>query len=104
MVIEAWRAAAEKGDLAELRAREKNGEELGDAEIGRIDAAVMAVFVMLEWTFRELSAESPEMKQVREVQSYNFANHPECRRVRNARKDSCYLAFVQWMDENVANQ
>jgi len=32
----------------------------------------MAVLVMLEWTFRELSENSAEIKQVREVQSRNF--------------------------------
>ena len=103
MVIEAWRSIAENGDLAELRTQEKNGEELADADVRRIDASVMAVYVMLEWTFRELSAQSTEMKQVREVQRFNFANHPEYRRVWNARKDSFHPAFVQWMDENVAN-
>jgi hypothetical protein len=104
MVIEAWRSIAESGDLAELRTREKNGEELGDAEIRRVDASVMAVYVMLDWTFRELSADSTEMNQVRVIQRNNFANHPEYRRVWNARKDSFHPAFVQWMDENVASQ
>ena len=103
MVIDSWRFAAENGDLAELRGREKNGEEMTDVERQRVDAHVMSVFVMLDWTFQELSANSPEMNQVREVQRYNFANKSEYRRVWKVRKNSFRPEFVQWMEENVAN-
>ncbi len=103
MVIEAWRFSAEYEDLAVLREREKNGEDLDGGEIRRVDASIMAVLVMLEWTFRELSENSPEMNQVREVQSYSFANHPEFQRVWDSRKDSFDPSFAQWMDKYVAN-
>jgi len=103
MVIDAWRVGAENGDLAELRGRERNGEELTDVELQRVDAYVMSVFVMLDWTFQELSADSPEMNQVREVQRYSFANKSEFRRVWEARKKSFRPGFVQWMEENVVN-
>jgi len=103
MVIEAWRFSAEHGELAELRGRGRSGEEIEDVERERIDAYVMSVFVMLDWTFQELSADSPEMNQVREVQRYNFENKSEYRRVWQARKNAFRPEFVQWMDENVAN-
>ena len=104
MVIDVWRFTAESGELAELRGRERNGEELTDVERQRVDAHVMSVFVMLDWTFQELSADSPEMNQVREVQRNNFANKSEYRRVWDARKNSFRPEFVHWIEENVANQ
>ena len=103
MVVDAWRFAAEHGDLADIRVREKNGEEITDVERSRIDNYVMSVFVLLDWTFQELSENSPEMNQVREVQRNNFANHPGYRRAWEARKNSFRTEFIQWMDENVAN-
>ena len=104
MVVDSWRFSAEHGDLAEIRGREKNGEEVTDVERRRVDDYVMSVYVMLDWTFQELSANSPEMSQVREVQRYNFVNVPEYRRVWEVRKNSFRPEFVQWMEENVANQ
>jgi hypothetical protein len=104
MVIDAWRFNAENGDIAEIRVRERNGEEISEAGRLRVDAYVMSVYVLLDWTFQELPASSPEMNQVRKVQSYNFANYSEYRRVWEARKNSFRPEFVQWMDENVANR
>jgi len=103
MVVDAWRFSAEHGDLAEIRGKENNGEEISDVERNRIDNYVMSVYVLLDWTFQELSENSPEMNQVREVQRYNFANNSAYRRVWEARKTSFRPDFVQWMDENVAN-
>ena len=103
MVIDSWRFGAENGELAEIRVRERSGEELTDAERERVDALVMAIFVGLDWQFKELTANSPEMNQVREVQRYNFANKAEYRRVWADRKNSFRAEFVQWMDENVVN-
>ncbi len=103
MVVDAWRFTAEHGDLADIRVRDNNGEDITDAERSRIDSHVMSVFVVLDWTFQELTENSPEMKQVREVQRYNFANHTVYRRVWKARKNSFRPEFVQWMDENVVN-
>ena len=103
MVIDSWRFGAENGELAEIRVRERNGEELTDVERERVDALVMAIFVGLDWQFKELTANSPEMNQVREVQRYNFANKAEYRRVWADRKNSFRPEFVQWMDENVVN-
>lgn len=104
MVVDSWRFTAEHGELAEIRAKENSGEEITDVEQSRIDNYVMSVYVLLDWTFQELSENSPEMNQVREVQRYNFANNSGYRRVWEARKDSFRPEFVQWMDENVANQ
>ncbi len=103
MVADAWRFSAEHGDLADIRDRENKGEEITDVERNRIDSHVMSVYVILDWTFQELSEDSPEMKQVREVQRHNFANHAVYRRVWNTRKNSFRPEFVRWMDENVAN-
>ncbi len=103
MVVDSWRFAAEHGDLAELRGRERNGEEMTDVERQRVDAFVMSVYVLIDWTFQELPENSPVMNQVREVQRYNFANKSEYRRVWEARKNSFRPEFVQWMEENVAN-
>ena len=103
MAIESWRFTAENGDLTELREREKAGEELSGADVRRIDATIMAIFVFLEWTYRELSEESREMTQLREVQRYNFSKGPEYHRVWNERKVSFDPAFVEWMDRNVVD-
>jgi hypothetical protein len=101
MAVEAFRFFAENGDLAELHEREKRGEELSGAELRRINAAVMSVFLVQEWTFKEMSHDPSEMKQVREIQRYNFANRPEYRRVWELRKSSFDPAFIQWMEESV---
>ncbi len=103
MVVDAWRFTAENGDVTELREREKAGEELSGADVRRIDATIMAIFVLLEWTYRELSEESREMTQLREVQRYNFSKGPEYHRVWNERKVSFDPAFVEWMDRNVVD-
>ena len=104
MVVDAWRFTAVNGDLTELRERERNGEELTGDEVRRIDAVVMSVFVLVEWTFNELGADSEQMHQVRKVQRYNFANFPEYRRVWEIRKSSFDPEFVIWIDEQVVNQ
>jgi hypothetical protein len=103
MVIDSWLFVAEHGDFADLRGRQRNGEEITETQWQRIEAYVMSVFVTLDWTLQELSANSPEMDQVREVQRHNFGSRPEYRRVWEARKNSFRPEFIQWMDDNVAN-
>ena len=104
MVVDSWRFMSENGDLAEIRGKDKSGEEITDVERSRIDNYVMSVYVLLDWTFQELSENSPEMNQVREVQRFNFANNPGYSRVWEARKNSFRPEFVQWMDDNVVSQ
>ena len=104
MVVDAWRVTAENGELADIRIRDNNGEDITDAERHRIDSHVMSVYVVLDWTFQELSENSAEMNQVREVQRYNFATHAGYRRVWEARKSSFRPDFVRWMEDNVVNQ
>ena len=101
LATDAWRTISENADLAELRQRAKNDEVLSDAEQMRVDASMMALFVFLEWTFRELGEDSPEMRQVRAVQQDNFGNDATYGKVLEARKNSFDPAFVQWLEENV---
>jgi len=101
MAVESWRYNADNGELAELRERARTGEELSRVEFWRVDGSIMAIFVMLDWTFRELGAESQEMDQVREVQRYNFANDSSFKRVWEARKSTFDPAFIEWIEQNV---
>ena len=103
LTIDAWRATSENPSLTELREKEKLGEPLTLAETRQIDAAVMAVFVTIEWSFGELPRDSSEINQIREVQRHNFANSPEYNRVWQSRKSSFNPDFVQWMEGNVVN-
>ena len=104
MTVESWRFTAENGELAELREREWLGEELRPADVLRIDALVMSVFVAMEWSFNELPGETIVLNEMREIQRFNFENRPEFRRVWDRRKASLDPAFVSWMEENVVNQ
>ena len=104
LAIDAWRATAENPGLTELREKEKRGETLSSAETRQIDAAVMAIFVTIEWAFGELPRDSSEVNQIREVQRHNFANSPEYNRVWQLRKNSFDPEFVHWMEANVVNQ
>ena len=104
MSVDAWRFFAENGDLIELRERERSGEELSSVETRRIDSSIMSIFVIVAWTFSELSEGSSDLRQVREVQRYIFSNSPEYRRVWEARKTTFDPAFVQWMEKNFVNQ
>jgi hypothetical protein len=101
MAVDSWRFNAGSSELAELRDRGRNNETLSGAEQWRLDGSIMAIFVMLEWTFRELPIDSPEVNQVREVQQYNFANDASFHRIWEARKSSFDPEFVQWMQSNV---
>ena len=103
LAIDAWRSTAENPQLTELREKEKRGDPLTAAEIRQIDAAVMAIFVTIEWAFGELPRDSAEVAQIREVQRFNFANSPEYGRVWSSRKHSFRPEFVQWMEEFVVN-
>jgi len=103
MAVDAWRFTAEHGDLTEIREKEKRGEELSNAEIRRVDSLVMSLFVVGEWTFKELSIDSSEVNQLREVHLYNFRYSPEYGRVWGERKQSFDPAFVKWMEDNVVN-
>ena len=58
MAVDTWRYNANNDQLAELRERARAGEDLSRVEYWRIDGSIMAIFVMLEWTFRELPVES----------------------------------------------
>ena len=104
LIIDSWNFSAEHGGLLELRVRERNGEDLSESEIMRIDSSIMAVFVLLEWTFHELGEDSLEMSQVQAVQRYNWENKSEHPRVWEARKNSFDAAFIQWMEEHVVNR
>ncbi len=101
MAVDSWRYNAGNADLAELRAKARNREVLSDAERWRVDGSIMAIFVMLEWTFRELPGDSSEMSQVRQVQQYNFSNDVSYSEIWEDRKNSFDPEFVQWMQENV---
>lgn len=103
MVSDAWRFSAEHGDLTDLRVRSDRGETLSETEERRVTSAIMAVFLLVEWTFRELGDGSPELNQVREVQLYNFANYSTYIRVWESRKRSFDPEFVQWLEENVVS-
>ena len=104
IVTDAWRSIAEHGDLTELRGRADNNEALSSAEERRVTAAIMSVYVLVEWTFRELGEDSTELNQVREVQRYNFANYASYNRVWESRKQSFDPEFVHWYEENVVNE
>ena len=104
LTIDAWRSTSQNPHLAELREKEKRGEPLSSAETRQIDAAVMAIFVTIEWAFGELPRDSSEVDQIREVQRHNFANSPEYNRVWQLRKNSFDPEFVHWMEANVVNQ
>lgn len=104
MAINAWQFFAENGELAELRDREKRGDDLSAADTRRIDAAVMAIFVFQEWTFQELSVDASTLNQTREVMSYDFAHKPEYRRVWGLRKFSFDPDFVRWVDDHVISE
>lgn len=101
LAIDAWRATSDNPQLTELREKEKRGEALTSAETRQIDAAVMAIFVTIEWAFGELPRDSSEVNQIREVQRYNFANRPEYNRVWQIRKNAFDPEFVEWMEANV---
>lgn len=101
MVTDAWRFVAEHGELTELRARADTGEALSVAEERRVTASLMAVWVLTEWTYRELGEGSAELNQVREVQRYNFANYGSYHQVWESRKQSFDSEFVLWMEESV---
>ena len=103
IVNDAWRSLAENGDLTELRVRAGNNEVLSEAEQRRVDAAVMRVFVNLDWIFRELPDDSAELYNAREVQRNNFANDASYRKVWEVRKSTFDPQFVQWIEENVVN-
>ncbi len=101
MAVNAWYFNTENVDLAELRERARNNEPLDGAEQRRVAGGMMALFVMLEWTFQELGSDSSAMNQVREVQRYNFSTDVSYSRVWEARKQSFDPLFVDWMQENV---
>ena len=104
MVVDAWKFRAVQEELYELRERWNNDEVLSRQEQARLDASVMAVLVLVDWTFRELSEDSPELNQSREVQRYNFANEPIYGKVWEDRKNAFDPAFVRWMEEKVIDR
>ena len=101
MAIDAWRFTAENPEMTEWREMERRGEELTSAQVRVIDSAVMAIFVNIEWAFRELGEDSEEVRQVREVQRYNFEHRPEYRRVWEQRRAAFDPVFVEWMEAHV---
>jgi hypothetical protein len=101
VVTDAWRFSAEHGDLIAIRERANAGETLTWGERRRINASLMAVFTFLEWQFRELGRDSPEMNQVRVNQRDNFANDASYNNVWTARRDAFDPEFVEWFETNV---
>ena len=63
----------------------------------------MAVFVFLEWQYRELTVDSPEMNQVRALMRGNFASDASYQTIWESRKNAYSPDFVQWMEENVVD-
>jgi len=99
----AWGTWADDGELSALRLRAGSGEEISELERRRVEAAIMRVFLNLEWTFRELPSGSPERNQIREVQVRNFAGDASYLAVWNDRKAAFDPDFVAWMEANVVN-
>jgi len=54
VITEGYGPWAENGELAELRVRASNGEELSEVERRRIEGAIMQILLRLEWVFHEL--------------------------------------------------
>lgn len=69
----------------------------------RLDGALMATFVILQWEFEELPEDSPEIANMREVQVRNFASDASYRKVWNDRKGAFGPEFVRWMEDYVVN-
>ena len=59
MVTDAWLFRAEHGGLAVLRQKVIDGEPLESGDERRVEASIMAVLVLIEWTYRELGEDSP---------------------------------------------
>jgi hypothetical protein len=103
LVAQQFRTLAEDPDLTELRVRAAKGEPLSDVEQRRIEGALMATFLILQWEFGEFSEDSPEVANIREVQVRNFSTDASYRRFWNDRKEVFSPEFVRWMDEQVVS-
>ena len=104
IVTEAWASWAIDGELTEIRVRAGTNEPLTEVEYRRVDGALMRVFLNLDWIYRELPEDSPEVSQIRVTQRRSFANDASYRRVWEDRKSSFSPEFVQWMEENVVSE
>ena len=104
IVTELWASWAIDGELTEIRVRAGTNEPLTEVEYRRVDGALMRVFLNLDWIYRELPEDSPEVSQIRVTQRRSFANDASYRRVWEDRKSSFSPEFVQWMEENVVNE
>lgn len=103
LVAQQFRTLAEDSDLTELRVQAGNGKQLSEVEQRRVDAALMATFVILQWEFEELPEDSAEIANMREVMHRNFANDATYLNIWNDRKGAFNPEFVQWMEDNVVN-
>ena len=102
-VTDTWRFIADQGDLAEIWGRFDNNEAISIVEQRRIQAQIMSVFVLLEWTFREMDEDSTDLNQVRIVQLRTFAGSALWNQTWEERKTSFDPEFVQWMQSNVVD-
>ena len=101
-----WQSLAEHGDLTDLIVANRNGETLTAAERVRVDAVTMRILVAYEWTYRELSTESPERIYILEGLRVMFSEDKlgANRRVWERRKSRFDPDFVQWVENGLLSK
>ena len=100
-----WQSLAENGDLTDLIVAAKNGETLTASGRERVDAVTMRILVAFEWTYRELSPESPERAYILEGLRGLFGGGGigADRRVWETGKSRFDRDFVQWVEDELLN-
>jgi hypothetical protein len=98
-----WQSRAEHGDLTDLLVAARNGETLTEAERERVDAVTTRIFVAYEWTYRELSPDSPERAYILVGLRAMFeeGGSDQDRRVWGTRRSRFDPEFVQWVEDEI---
>jgi len=96
-----WQSLAENGDLTALIYAAENGDTLEGPDRMRVDAVFMRILIAMEWLYRELPADSPEHRYMRDELKKIFSGIGADRAVWNRRRSGLDPAFVAWVEENV---
>jgi len=102
-----WGFLIDNPDLIATLIKDRNGEELSDAEALRLDALWMQTFAQLQFRYFE----DPDSANWVAAQHRNFESYPSCRNAwqgnspgsRQAGKDNFDPRFVRFYEENVVN-
>jgi hypothetical protein len=97
---DAYNVTSTNGELAEIIVKATNNESLTEVEFYRFRSSEMRMLVNMEWTFREMPADSPERMYAKRVMMTAMSSKLR-RQIFLDNVDRFDPSFVSWVEDDI---